>query len=177
MGCEPKGHWFDSQSGHRPGSRARSPVEDTWKAITHWCFSPSLSPSLPFSLKINKTFKRGQFIKKKKKNSCNENLEFWQKGKSYIACGFLKAYLIATPPAGERGTQLLDAHDLSHVLERGVTGHQIIVGKLVFFHYSWKHDFLIIFSTKYKWKSNIHTVLKKKFLWVLKTNSGCKTTQ
>ena len=24
--CELKGHWFDSQSGHMPGLRARSPV-------------------------------------------------------------------------------------------------------------------------------------------------------
>ena len=25
-------------------------------SLAHWCFSPSLSPSLPFSLKINKNF-------------------------------------------------------------------------------------------------------------------------
>ena len=27
LACEPKGHWFDSQSGHLCGLRARSPVE------------------------------------------------------------------------------------------------------------------------------------------------------
>ena len=48
---EPKGHRFDSQSGHMPGLRARSPVGGVWEATTHRCFSPSLSPSLPFSLK------------------------------------------------------------------------------------------------------------------------------
>ena len=52
--CKPKGHQFNSQSGHRPGLRARSPVGCTWEATTHWCFSPSLSPSLPLSVKINK---------------------------------------------------------------------------------------------------------------------------
>ena len=48
--CEPKGYWFDSQSGHMPGLRARSPVGGTWEVTTHWCFSPSLSHSLPFYL-------------------------------------------------------------------------------------------------------------------------------
>ena len=52
--CEPKGCWFNSQSGHMPGLQARSPVVDAWEATTHWCFFPSLSPSLPLSLKINK---------------------------------------------------------------------------------------------------------------------------
>ena len=47
---EPKGHWFNSQSGHMPGLQAGGVKE----AITHGYFSPSLSPSLPFSLKINK---------------------------------------------------------------------------------------------------------------------------
>ena len=32
----------------------RSPVGGVWEATTYWCFSPSLSPSLPLSLKINK---------------------------------------------------------------------------------------------------------------------------
>ena len=50
--CEPKGRWFNSQSGHMPGLRARSPVGGTWEATTHQCFSPSLSP--PICLKINK---------------------------------------------------------------------------------------------------------------------------
>ena len=43
-GCESKGCWFDSQSGHMPALWA----------------SPSLSPSIPLSLKINN-------LKKKKK--------------------------------------------------------------------------------------------------------------
>ena len=36
------------------GVWAKSPVGCAWEATTHWCFSPSLSPSLPLSLKINK---------------------------------------------------------------------------------------------------------------------------
>ena len=44
----------DSQSGHMPGLRDRTPVGATWEATTHWCFSPSQSPSPPLSLKINK---------------------------------------------------------------------------------------------------------------------------
>ena len=52
--CEPKGHWFNSQSGHMPGFWPRSLVGGTWEATTHWCFYSSLSPSLPLSLKINK---------------------------------------------------------------------------------------------------------------------------
>ena len=48
--CKPKGCWFDSQLGHMPGLQTRSPVGDTWGATTHWCFSPSPSPSLPLSL-------------------------------------------------------------------------------------------------------------------------------
>ena len=51
--CKPKGCGFDSQSEHMPGLWDRSPVGGEWQATTHWCFSPSLSPSLPLSLKIN----------------------------------------------------------------------------------------------------------------------------
>ena len=51
VGCEPKGHWFDSQSGHRPGLQARSPV-GACETITHWYFSPSFS--LPSPLSKNK---------------------------------------------------------------------------------------------------------------------------
>ena len=32
---EPKGRWFDSQSGHRPGLQTRSPVEGVREATTH----------------------------------------------------------------------------------------------------------------------------------------------
>ena len=51
---EPKGHWFNSQSGYMPQLRAMSPVGGVQETATHWCFSLSLSPSLPLSLKINK---------------------------------------------------------------------------------------------------------------------------
>ena len=50
---KPKVHWFDSQSGHRPGLWARSLVGGVGEA-TDQCFSPFLSPSFPFLLKINK---------------------------------------------------------------------------------------------------------------------------
>ena len=51
VGCELKGHGFDSQSGHMPGLRARSPAGGVWEATycCIWCFSPSLPPSLPLS--------------------------------------------------------------------------------------------------------------------------------
>ena len=62
--CEPNGCWFGSQSGHMPGLQARSPVGSAWGVTTHWCFSPSLSPSLPLSLK-NKQ------IKKTKQKQCD----------------------------------------------------------------------------------------------------------
>ena len=52
--------------GHIPGLQARLPVGDMWEATTHWCVSPSLSPSLPVSLKINKIF----FKEKILKNQC-----------------------------------------------------------------------------------------------------------
>ena len=56
-----KGSLVDSQSGHTPGLRARSPVGNVQEATTHWCFSPFLSPSFPCSLKIiNKIFKKAK---------------------------------------------------------------------------------------------------------------------
>ena len=50
--CKPKGHWFNSMSGHMPGLRARSPAgsRDRQPHIE------GFSPSLPLSLKINKIF-------------------------------------------------------------------------------------------------------------------------
>ena len=38
------------------GLQARSQVGGLWEAtdLTQWCFSPSVSPSLPLSLKVNK---------------------------------------------------------------------------------------------------------------------------
>ena len=56
--CEPKGCWFDSQSGYMPGLWARSPIGGVREATAHWCVSPSLSPSTPLSLKRNKIFKK-----------------------------------------------------------------------------------------------------------------------
>ena len=44
---------FDSQSGHMPGLWVRYLVRGAQEA-DDGCFSPSLSPSLPLSLKINK---------------------------------------------------------------------------------------------------------------------------
>ena len=35
LACEPKGHRFDSQSGHMPGLQAKSPVGDGQEATTH----------------------------------------------------------------------------------------------------------------------------------------------
>ena len=43
--CESKGHWFNSQSGHMSGLRAKSPVGGMQEAMLF----PSLSPSLPLS--------------------------------------------------------------------------------------------------------------------------------
>ena len=61
LACEPRGYRFDSQSGHMPGLWVKSPMGGVRGATTHRCFSPSLSPSLPLSLKTNK-----QNLKKKK---------------------------------------------------------------------------------------------------------------
>ena len=58
-----KGRWFDFQSGHVPGLRARSPVGGVREA-TYWCFSytskfASISFSLPYRLSKNiKSFKK-----------------------------------------------------------------------------------------------------------------------
>ena len=53
-----KGHLFNSQSGHMPGLGARFPVRGVRDVIdvslVHQSFSPSLSISLTFSLKVNK---------------------------------------------------------------------------------------------------------------------------
>ena len=55
------GYW----SGPRMGVRKRQPID---VSLTHRCFSPFLSPSLPLSLKINK-----YNLKKKKKKKVMEN--------------------------------------------------------------------------------------------------------
>ena len=46
LAYEPKGQWFDSQSGHMPGLWARSSVAGMWEATAHWYFSSFLSSSL-----------------------------------------------------------------------------------------------------------------------------------
>ena len=51
------------------GCGARSPAGGVWEATTHWCFSPSLSPFFPFSLKINK-----YYLYKKKKTILNSRV-------------------------------------------------------------------------------------------------------
>ena len=70
--CEPEGRQFDSQPGHMPGLRARSPVGDMWGATTHWCFSPSLSPSL--SRSINKQTNK-QNLKKERERCSDRSLK------------------------------------------------------------------------------------------------------
>ena len=57
---KPKGHWFDSQTEHMPGCQARSSVGGAPEATTHWFFSSSPSPSLPFlKIKIKSFFLKG----------------------------------------------------------------------------------------------------------------------
>ena len=53
LACEPKGCWFNSQSGNVPGLWARSPVGGVQEETIHWYFSPSLF-SFSSPLKINK---------------------------------------------------------------------------------------------------------------------------
>ena len=66
LACKPKGHQLDSQSGHKPGLQVRSAVEGLQEVTTHWCFSPSLPPSLTFSFKINKlNLRRKKYLKSK----------------------------------------------------------------------------------------------------------------
>ena len=86
LACEPKGSWFKSQSEHMPGSQARSPVGGAWEATTHWCFSPSLSPLLPLSIKRKKEKeKKENWIsslnkereKKKRKIMCWRDVKCW----------------------------------------------------------------------------------------------------
>ena len=61
---------FDSQSGHRPGLPAGSPVGGVQEATTHWCFS--LPFSLPSPLSKNKENRR-----KRKQNTWLVALKFW----------------------------------------------------------------------------------------------------
>ena len=55
--CKVKGHWLNSRSGHMPGLQVRSPIRvrttgNWWVFLSHLDVSPSLSPSLPLSLKL-----------------------------------------------------------------------------------------------------------------------------
>ena len=91
--CEPRGCWFHSQLGHMPGLQARSPVGGIWEATTHWCFSPSLSPSLLLSLKINNFLKDNREkrdARLKTQRLFRENGWKWQCFSSRI----LKRYLV-----------------------------------------------------------------------------------
>ena len=66
LACKPKGHWFNSQSGHMPGLQTGSPELGrrgvAWEATTHWC-DVSLPLFLPPPLKINKIFKKKKKLK------------------------------------------------------------------------------------------------------------------
>ena len=72
--CEPKGHQFNSQSGHMPGLQVRCPVGGMWEATTHCCFSPFLSPSLSLNLKAKQTNKQIPCIRN---ITCKANFGIW----------------------------------------------------------------------------------------------------
>ena len=88
VGCgSANGHWFDSQTGHKPGLWARSQVEGLQEA-TDWCFSGtsiflSSSFSLPSSLPKNKYIK--SFFKKAKIKEMREKRRE-VKGKYFFTC-------------------------------------------------------------------------------------------
>ena len=74
--CKPKGREFNSQSEHMPGLQAGSPVGGAQVATTQWCFSSSLSPSLPLSknkIKLVKS-KNTRIFQKLKKNRKHHTL-------------------------------------------------------------------------------------------------------
>ena len=92
---EPKGCQFDSQSGHVPGYRTGPWLGGIWEATTYWCFSPSLSLSLPLSLKIKQI---KSFLKKQK----NKSLPQLQ----YFLALFQFSPLLLQPPTNSQGTVL-----------------------------------------------------------------------
>ena len=60
-----KGHWFNCQGtclgeGSVPsqGPHKKQPID---VSLSHWCFSSSLSPSFPISLKVNKISKKNLY--------------------------------------------------------------------------------------------------------------------
>ena len=77
-GLQTKGSLVQFPIGHIPPLQARSPVGGTREATTHWCFFPSLSPSFPLCLKINKCF-----FKKRKKNWFSDSC--WSQIEGYMA--------------------------------------------------------------------------------------------
>ena len=61
--CKAKGRWLDSRSNQVVGSvpsQGACERQPIIVCLSHRCFSPSLSPSLPLSLKINKIVKKGK---------------------------------------------------------------------------------------------------------------------
>ena len=50
--CELRGHWFDSQSGHRPCLRARSPAGECVRG-SQWMFLLYMDVSLPLVLPLS----------------------------------------------------------------------------------------------------------------------------
>ena len=74
--CEPGGHWFDTQSGHMPGLRARSPAGGVQEATTLTFLSLSFS-FLPLSLKMNKlkSLKKRERERERERNSDQKSVE------------------------------------------------------------------------------------------------------
>lgn len=104
---------------------------------------------------------------RKKKNPCNEHLGFWQTEKKSVyklvtATWWRRPHLVARPPVGEGGPQLLHAHDLPHVLIGRVTGHEVMIGKLVLLHYTWKYGFMTCYFLWSGNKSQVYILFSKK---------------
>ena len=64
-----------------------SPVGDMREATTHWCLSPSLSPSFPLSLKINK-----QNLLKKKVLASQTNHQYTKEALDWLVQDICKQY-------------------------------------------------------------------------------------
>ena len=100
--CEPKCCWFDFQSRHMPELRARSLAGGVQEATTHGCFSPSLSPSLPLPLKLNK-----QNLKKKDSNNFFKLLILEREKHQFVVpliCAFIGCFLYVPWPRIEPAT-------------------------------------------------------------------------
>ena len=93
-----------------PELQARSSVGAAWEATTHWCLSPSLSPSLPLS----QVWKAGSlFVQRKLKFL----FPFSALGSSFL---FPKSGVQATTPDLQRPESPLKT-DVDSVLKLGVT--------------------------------------------------------